>query len=237
MPKINCLIVDDEPLARKLVQGHIEKLPDWRIAGICKNAVEAYGYLMKERIDVLFLDINMPVISGLDFFRSLTDPPALVFTTAYPEHAVEGFELNALDYLVKPITFKRFLRTVDRVNRYKAFPPPVPEARDAAPADFVFIRHFSKLVKVCFKDILYLEAKKDFVQFVTRQEKLTAAMSMKEAVEQLPETGFIRVHRSYIVSVNAITALFGNTIEIEAVQIPIGGSYKEEVMGKIHGKG
>ncbi len=239
MSKIKCLIVDDEPLARKLIEGYIEKIPDWEIAGTCKNAVEAYGFLMKDKIDVLFLDVNMPVINGLDFYRSLKSPPSLVFTTAYPEHAVEGFELNALDYLVKPITFKRFLKTVERVNMKKDAPAP-PAASKKYPAtdlDFLFIKNFGKLVKVNFKDILFLEAHKDFVRFVMKEEKLLAGMTMKEAEDQLPATSFIRTHRSYIVSVDAITALFGNTIEIGEDQIPIGGSYKEEVMKKIYGKG
>src|SRR5665213_1791667 len=115
MPPIKCLIVDDEPLARKLIAGHIEKLPEWSIVAQCKNAVEGFEVLVKEKVDILFLDINMPVINGVDFYRSLKNPPHLVFTTAYPEFAVEGFELEAIDYLVKPITFERFLKAAERI--------------------------------------------------------------------------------------------------------------------------
>jgi DNA-binding LytR/AlgR family response regulator len=232
MPSIKCLIVDDEPLARKLIAGHVEKLPEWAIVAQCKNAMEAYETLMKERVDVLFLDINMPVISGVDFYRSLKDPPYLIFTTAYPEYAVEGFELEAVDYLVKPVTFNRFLKAAERIHE-RISTPGTTKTRLSPPTDYLFIKHFSKLVKVRFEDILFLEAQKDFVKFVTRQEEMLAGMTMKEAEDILPGDQFLRVHRSYIVSLKAITAVFGNTIEIDKHQLPIGANYKDAVMGKI----
>lgn len=231
MPEIRCLIVDDEPLARKLVAGHVEKLSGWTIAGQCKNAVEAYEILMKEKVDVLFLDVNMPVINGLDFYRSLKDPPYLIFTTAYPEYAVDGFELEAVDYLVKPITFNRFLNAAERIhNKINK----EEKTETVSPVSYIFIKHFSKLVKVCFDDILYLEAQKDHVKFVTKNEELLAGMTMKEAEDLLPGSQFLRVHRSYIVSINAITAMFGNVVEMGKHQIPIGANYKETVMEKLH---
>lgn len=232
MPGIKCLIVDDEPLARKLIAGHVEKLPEWIIVAQCKNAMEAYEMLMKERVDVLFLDINMPVISGMDFYRSLKDPPYLIFTTAYPEYAVEGFELEAVDYLVKPVTFNRFLKAAERIHE-RMSKPETASVKALSQADYLFIKHFSKLVKVRFEDILFLEAQKDFVKFVTRQEELLAGMTMKEAEDILPGDQFLRVHRSYIVSLKAITAVFGNTIEIDKHQLPIGANYKDAVMEKI----
>lgn len=233
MPEIQCLIVDDEPLARKLIAGHVEKLPGWQIAGMCKNAIEAYELLMKDPVDVLFLDINMPVVSGIDFYRSLKDPPFLVFTTAYPEYAVEGFELEAVDYLLKPITFDRFIRTAERIKEKIEGRKNVQESLFNRAPDFIFIKHFSKLVKVRFEDILYLEAQKDFVKFVTSNDELLAGMTMKEAEDILPADRFLRVHRSYIVSLNAVTAMFGNTIEIGSHEIPIGANYKEEVMRRL----
>lgn len=237
MPAVKCLIVDDEPLARKLIAGHVEKIPGWTITAQCKNAVESYEILMKEKVDVLFLDINMPLINGLDFYRSLKNPPFLVFTTAYPEYAVEGFELEATDYLVKPITFERFLKAAERINEKiltdnkNTLSSNSSEARYTA--DYIFIKHFSKLVKVRFEDILFLEAQKDFVKFVLKTEELLAGMTMKEAEDLLPGSQFIRIHRSYIVAIHAITAMFGNTIEIGKYQIPIGANYKDEVMEKI----
>ena len=236
MTPIKCLIVDDEPLARKLIAGHVEKLPTWSIVAQCKNAVEAYEIIVKEKVDVLFLDINMPVITGLDFYRSLKNPPYLVFTTAYPEYAVEGFELEAVDYLVKPITFDRFLKAAERIydkilSKNKTDDPIIRLPVEAV--DYIFIKHFSKLVKVLFDDILYLEAQKDFVKFVLKSEELLAGMTMKEAEDALPASKFLRVHRSFIVSVKAITALFGNTIEIGKFQVPIGANYKEVVLERV----
>jgi len=237
MPPIKCLIVDDEPLARKLIAGHIEKLPEWSIVAQCKNAVEGFEVLVKEKVDILFLDINMPVINGVDFYRSLKNPPHLVFTTAYPEFAVEGFELEAIDYLVKPITFERFLKAAERIYGKMLVSERKPDSilkKDSfQPADFIFIKHFSKLVKIFFDEILYLEAQKDFVKFVLKSEELLAGMTMKEAEEILHPSKFLRVHRSFIVSLNAITAMFGNTIEIGKFQVPIGANYKETVLERV----
>lgn len=237
MPSIKCLIVDDEPLARKLIAGHVEKLSEWSVAAQCKNALEAYEILIKEKIDVLFLDINMPVINGMDFYRSLKNPPYLVFTTAYPEYAVEGFELEAVDYLVKPVTFDRFLmaaeRIYDKIIAKNKIDDPVPRQDKIEPADHIFIKHFSKLVKVFFDEILYLEAQKDFVKFVLKSDELLAGMTMKEAEDLLPNSKFLRVHRSFIVSVKAITAMFGNTIEIGKFQVPIGANYKGAVLERV----
>lgn len=237
MPPIKCLIVDDEPLARKLIAGHVEKLPDWCIVAQCKNAVEAYEIIVKEKVDVLFLDINMPVISGVDFYRSLKNPPYLVFTTAYPEYAVEGFELEAVDYLVKPITFDRFLKAAERIydklSAWNKSDEPMIRHDAVEPADYIFIKHFSKLVKVFFDDILYLEAQKDFVKFILKSEEILAGMTMKEAEDLLLSSKFLRVHRSFIVSVKAITAMFGNTIEIGKLQVSIGANYKANVLERV----
>jgi len=236
MSEIRCLIVDDEPLARQLVAGHVKRLPGWQVMGSCKNALEAYEELISQQIEVLFLDVNMPVINGTDFYRSLKDPPLLIFTSAYPEYAVEGFELEAVDYLVKPITFDRLLkaanRTRERIDQQKD-PSSFGRAFPSTPAPFIFIKHFSKLVKVNFDDLLYLEAKKDFVKFVTSSESLLAAMTMKKAEEQLPKEQFLRIHRSYIVSVASVTAFFGNTIEIGEKQLPIGANYKKNIMDRL----
>lgn len=233
MSTIKSIIVDDEPLARKLMTGHVEKLPDWEIVGICKNAVEAYELLVKQPVDVLFLDINMPVVSGIDFYRSLKKPPHLVFTTAYPEYAVEGFELEAVDYLLKPITFNRFLKTAERISQKISSAEENTKSEEENTRDFIFIKHFSKLVKIPFENIFYIEAQKDFVKFVTKEEELLAGMSMKQTEDLLPADKFLRIHRSYIISIQAITAMFGNIIEIGNKQLPIGGNYKEKVVEKL----
>ena len=182
---IKCLIIDDEPLARKLIAGHVAKLPDWSVVSQCKNALEAYEIILREKIDVLFLDINMPVITGIDFYRSLKNPPFVIFTTAYPEYAVDGFELEAIDYLVKPVTFDRFLKAAERVHdkvesRNKNEQPAITN-NSSEPADHIFIKHYGKLVKIFFDDILFMEAQKDFVKLVLRSQDLLAGMTMKEA--------------------------------------------------------
>jgi DNA-binding LytR/AlgR family response regulator len=239
MSKIQCIIVDDEPLARRLVEKHVKRLPNWQVKATCKNALEAYEILMSNVIDVLFLDINMPVVDGTDFYRSLKNPPLLIFTTAYPDYAVEGFELDALDYLVKPITFDRFLKAANRAKERLKTRQKETNKSEKPPKkinDFIFIKHLSKLVKVSFKDILYLEAQKDYVKFVTDENEMLAGMTMKLAEEQLPEILFIRIHRSYIISIDAVTAMFGNIIEIGGVQLPIGSTYKDVVMDRLNGK-
>lgn len=237
MPEIRCLIVDDEPLARKLIAGHVGRLPGWKIVNTCKNALEAYEVIMSEQVDVLFLDINMPVVNGTDFYRSLKNPPLLIFTTAYPEYAVEGFELEAVDYLVKPVTFDRFLKAAgrleERIAQMQQDNEQTQSPHPKAIADFIFIKHFSKLVKVNFRDLLYLEAQKDFVKFVTKTEEMLAGMTMKQAEEQLPDALFLRIHRSYIISIDAVTAMFGNTIEIGKIQLPIGANYKDAVLERL----
>lgn len=235
MSKIQCLIVDDEPLARNLIKGHVERLPNWEVVDTCKNALIAYETLMSHPIDVLFLDINMPVLSGVDFYKSLKNPPLLIFTTAYPDYAVEGFELDALDYLVKPITFDRFLKAANRTEErlHTTQDTTTAPAVQNSISEFIFIKHFSKLVKVDFETILYLEAQKDFVKFVTTDKSIVAKMTMKSAEQQLPDRLFLRVHRSYIVAIKAVTAMFGNVLEIDKIQIPIGSNYKELVLRKL----
>ena len=213
MPEIKCLIIDDEPLARKLVSGHVSRLPGWTIVGSCKNALEAYEMLMSQDIDVIFLDINMPVVNGTDFYRSLKDPPLLVFTTAYPDYAVDRIQTRLHSENIGGTS-------TQQTNHVSA----------ASSPDFIFIKHFSKLVKVKFDELLYIEAQKDFVKFVTKDEEMLAGMTMKQVEEQLPESRFLRIHRSYIVSISAITAMFGNTIELGKLQFPIGANFKDNVM-------
>lgn len=239
MPKIQCLIVDDEPLARNLVKDHVKHLPNWQVVDTCKNALEAYEVLMSQKVDVLFLDIKMPVVSGTDFYRSLKDPPLLIFTTAYPNYAVEGFELDALDYLVKPITFDRFLKAANRaevhLNSLQDKSGNTVNQTESTPvSNFIFIKHYSKLIKINFKDVLYLEAQKDFVNFVTKEKEYLASMTLKSAEKQLPKASFLRIHRSYIISIEAVTAMFGNVVEIGKKQLPIGSSYKEIVLKRLN---
>lgn len=222
MKKVNCLVVDDEPLARRIIETYITNIPGWTTVGSCINAMEAYDVLQQHPVDVLFLDIRMPVISGIDFLRSLPHRPLVVFTTAYSEHAATGFDLNAVDYLLKPITRERFDQAVEKVTQRLLATnlPPAP------PPDYIFIKHDSKLIRLNYDDILLLEAKRDFTSIHLKTKKILAGMHLKALEAMLSPQRMVRVHRSYIVNLDAIQSIEGNTLGVHGLSIPIGTNYK-----------
>ena len=230
--RINCLIIDDEPLARSLIKAYLTKRSDFNIIGECITASEAYELLVKYDVHVIFLDIQMTIISGIDFLKTLKHPPKIIFTTAYSNFAVEAFNLNAVDYIVKPITEDRFEQALDKLkssieNNSLA---PTNSAVKTNLIDYIFLRTDGKLVKVQFDDILYLEALKDFTKVYLRNEKTILVGEHLKAVEShLPTELFMRVHRSFLVSLKAITGLFGNTLELGNKQLPVGGNYKDQL--------
>jgi len=229
---INCLIVDDEPLAREVIRMHISKLQGWNIAGECINAMEAYEALINHNIQVMFLDVQMPRILGTDFLRSLKNPPKIIFTTAHPAYAVEGFELNATDYLLKPVTFDRFKQAITKVEQqlnHTSTSVPIEQSSPIAQPkeDYIFIKQDGRMVKVSFADILFLEAKRDFTMIQLKEKKLLAGFHLKMLEDMLPAALFMRVHRSYIVKLSAIDALYGNTVELQGFQIPVSTSSRE----------
>jgi DNA-binding LytR/AlgR family response regulator len=230
MKTIHCIVVDDEPLARELMAAYIAKLPAWKLLASCRSVADAYEALYQNEVDVLFLDINMPGVNGIDFLSTLKAPPQVVFTTAYAEYAARAFDLHAVDYLVKPITETRFREAVEKVERLlttSAAPVIVDEK------DHLFLKQDSKLVKVLFEDILYVEALKDFSKVYLKERVMLASAHLKLMEDMLPQSRFLRVHRSYIVALNAITAVTGNTIEIGKQEIPVGTTYKEELMKRL----
>jgi len=232
MKKILCMIVDDEPLARDILQTYIARIPGWELKKSCINAVEAYEGLHQFTIDVIFLDIQMPVVTGIDFLRSLKKPPLVVFTTAYADHAVTGFELNAVDYLVKPIVFERFQQAIEKVNARLAVSEPVikdPEQKQVHGADYFFIKQDSRLVKINYNDVLYMEAQRDYTYIYLKDRKILASMHLKALEELIQCPPLFRVQRSYIINLDAIKAINGNVLEIAGKEIPIGASYKEEL--------
>ncbi|MBN8877449.1 MAG: response regulator transcription factor [Sphingobacteriales bacterium] len=232
MKKILCMIVDDEPLARDILQTYIARIPGWELKKSCINAVEAYEGLHQFTIDVIFLDIQMPVVTGIDFLRSLKKPPLVVFTTAYADHAVTGFELNAVDYLVKPIVFERFQQAIEKVNARLAVSEPVikdPEQKQVQGADYFFIKQDSRLVKINYNEVLYMEAQRDYTYIYLKDRKILASMHLKALEELIQSLPLFRVQRSYIVNLDAIKAINGNVLEIAGKEIPIGASYKEEL--------
>jgi len=231
MIKLNCLIVDDEPIARNLLEGYIERIPEVLLIKKCKNATEAYEALHETPIDLIFLDIQMPTITGTEFLRSLRRPPLVIFTTAFANFAVEGFELNSVDYLLKPITFERFYQAVQKAIDRKTplHPQPIPET-----PDYIFVKQDSKLVRVNHVDIDFIRAEKDFCWiFCAADVKYFVSMHLKMLEEMLPENKFQRVHRSYLVNLSRIKTLKGNTLTLGSEEIPIGTNYRQLLMEKL----
>lgn len=233
MKTIRALIVDDEPLAREIIQTHIDKIPHWTVTATCINAEEAYEALVTHEIDVVFLDIQMPVISGIEFFQSLRNPPLVIFTTAYSEHAVKGFELNAVDYLLKPISFGRFFQAIEKADS-KLATLEEQEITDQEAISYVFVKHDGKLVKIDFSDILYIKAEQEYSYIFTRNKKLLVSMHLKLLEGMLPEKSFTRIHRSYIIPHELATSIYGNTLQIgDDIKLPIGSTYKENLLQKL----
>ncbi|NNC95528.1 MAG: response regulator transcription factor [Chitinophagales bacterium] len=226
---MRCLIVDDEPLARDVIENYIGKVSELTLIGSCNNAVEAFEYLHKDQIDLIFLDIQMPEITGVDFLKSLNNPPAVIFTTAYSEYAVEGFNLNVADYLLKPVPFDRFLKAVNKVIE-NAMEKNLngDSSSSSTPDEYMFIKTDKKIVKIKYNDIMYIEGLKDYVMIYTKSERHITLMTMKGLEAKLPSNMFKRVHKSYIISIDKIKSILGNLIEIGEKHVPIGKMYKEE---------
>ncbi len=227
--KYKCVIVDDEALARGLIKYHLTQLDDFELVASCASAIEASKILKEEKVDLLFLDIEMPVLKGTDFFKNLMYKPKVIFTTAYRDFALEGFELNAVDYLLKPISFARFFKAIEKFLEYKQTSKTLTEEIDETKSDFVFVRKDRKQVKVFFDDILYVESVKDYIKIVTESETHLIKHSITSFKQVLDER-FTRNHRSYIVNTKKITAYTKQDIEIGKLEIPIGKSYKSSVL-------
>lgn len=239
---INVIIVDDEPLAQDVLETYLEKVPDLHLVKKCNNALEANDALQQHDIDLMFLDIQMPQLTGTDFLRTLAKPPLVIFTTAYPNYALDGFELNALDYLLKPISIDRFLKAVNKaveqieLQRKSKGSLAGAEALDGP--DFIFVKADKKLVKVNFNEVLYIEGLKDYVIIRMKDQRVITLQTMKSLEDKLPASIFKRVHRSYIVNLNKIDAVVGNMIEVEekgqAKHIPVGKNYRDELLELIN---
>jgi DNA-binding LytR/AlgR family response regulator len=229
--KINCVVIDDEPLARKGLGEYIADVDFLQLAGEFDNPLKATGLVGAGEVQLLFLDIQMPKITGIDFFKSLQNPPPVIFTTAYPQYALEGFEVNALDYLVKPISFDRFLKAAMKAKEY--YEMREKNMKEALPSDYFFIKADNKLVKISFDEVLYVEALQNYVTVHTRDKKYMTYLTFKSVEEYLPEDKFIKVHKSYIVAASKIDSIEGNDIRIGQQHIPISRNQKEEVMEKL----
>lgn len=230
---ITCIIIDDEPLARKGLREYIADVDFLHLAGEFDNPIKAMDILIDQKIDLAFLDIQMPKITGLDFLKSLANPPLVIFTTAYPQYAIDGFELNAADYLLKPFSFERFwkavikARTLSESGRSASLQPIIIEA------EHFFIKTDNRLVKINYSDVLYVEALQNYIAVHTLNKKYITYLTFKSIEESLPQHAFLKVHKSYIVSLSKIESIEGNEILIGMHHIPISRSMKEEVMDKI----
>lgn len=228
---INCLIIDDEPFARELLEGYVAQLPSLHLVASCEHVFEALEILQQQRIDLLFSDINMPQVNGIEFLRSLPNPPYVIFVTASPHHALEGFELDALDYVVKPVSFPRFMKAVNKAVSLIGSKPAVV----AAPApQFLFVKEGNSLQRVLFEEIYYIEGLRDYIRIVLRNRFVVTYLRMSRIEDQLPATQFIRIQKSYIVRLDAIKAITGNEVELYdlSVKLPIGKQYKELLLAQ-----
>jgi len=238
---INCLIVEDEPLARSLLIDYVQKVPYLSLIKACSGPMEAMEELRNNPVDLLFLDVQMPEITGISFLKSLQKKPLVILTTAYSQYALEGYELDVTDYLLKPITFERFLKAVDKVNQrltstVAAISAPTEKSNTETSPSYIFVKDGTKLVKVRWEDILYVEGLKDYVTVHTRQQKIISLQRMKLLEEQLPADQFIRIHNSFIISLNSIDSVYKDKVQIGQAHIPIGDTYKKSFREFLEGK-
>ncbi|HEY9261878.1 LytTR family DNA-binding domain-containing protein [Chitinophaga sp.] len=222
MPKIKCIIIEDEPLAAKVLVDYISEVPFLELQKVFKDAILASEFLLHQDTDLIFLDIHLPKLKGMAFLKTLANPPAVIVTTAYHQYAVEGFNLNVKDYLLKPFEFERFLTAVNKVNTEQKKVPE--EARD-----FIFVNIQKRKVKILFSEILYIESQREYIKIVTTRNEYIAKMSTNDMEDLLPAGIFIRIHRSFIVSVNKIESYTAEMVELNGISIPIGRGYKDVI--------
>ncbi len=240
--KIKCLLVDDEPLAMEILESYIEQVPNLELVGKCDNALQAYEILRKQEIDLIFLDIEMPQLSGIEFINTLEIVPSVIFTTAHRRYAFEGYELDVLDFLLKPVSFGRFLKAINKLIRANS-----ETASTAAPTNaieseekmtFIYVKEDKKMVKIYLDKILFIESLKDYVCIHTNTRKIITKQQISYLEQKLPEDDFMRIHRSFIISTKKIKAFNSNQIELENQhELPIGRSYKSKVIERLTGDG
>lgn len=260
------LIVDDEFLARKLLQGYVQKMPNLELVGTAQNSFEAFSFIKEHPVDILLLDIHMPDLNGIELARTLKNVPAIIFTTAYSEYALESYEVSAVDYLLKPIALPRFMQAIEKAERLLGAQATVSTSSTAAPnqtqdttatqtasADeggttdatsptkaganispsYLMVKADYRLYKINFDDLLYIEGQHEYVSFYTKGKRITALYSLKSLEEQLPADRFVRVHKSYIVSINDISEIEQLSVTVAGQKIPIGGSYRDSLLARL----
>lgn len=233
--RLRCLLIDDEPPALNVLTKYVSAITGLEIVGQCGNAIEALDILQKRAVDVIFLDIKMPRLIGTDFLRNLAHPPKVIFVTAYREYAVDGFELDAVDYLVKPVSFERFFKAVTKLNRMAGREPDsINETEVAKSPGFVYLKVDKEMQKVYIKEILYIESWKDYVKvFLSNRKFLLVKQSITAMENLLSEHKFIRIHRSYIVSMDQVSGYHSMGVKVQGQELPIGRLYKQSVMERL----
>jgi DNA-binding LytR/AlgR family response regulator len=229
--EIKGLIIDDEPLARNVIQEYAKKIPSLTIVGECEDAICAHQLLQNEQVDLMFLDINMPKLTGIEFLKTLKNPPLVIFTTAYSEYALDGFELNIVDYLKKPFSFERFCKAFFRAEellllKQSVLKPEVTEKQN----DFLFVKSDKKTIKVNISEICYIEGLGDYIKLYMTDKKLVTNLSMKKIENLLPVNQFYRIHKSFIISLDKIESIEGNMVKINNTKLPVGNSYRQNFM-------
>jgi len=224
---MNCIAVDDEPLALDIIEAYVARHPELTLVARCNNAAEASEVLKKHKVDLMFLDIEMPEITGLSFVKSLEHKPLFMFTTAYPDYALEGFELDAIDYLLKPIAYDRFEKGVEKALEYYKIKQNSDVAESDLENEHFFVKANQKLIKLSYSEIYYVEAFADYVKIFLADKKIVTLQTMKNMERKLPPEMFSRVHRSFIVNRNHVASFSASACEVNEVKIPIGKNYKE----------
>jgi len=224
---MNCIIVDDEPLAREGMELNVEDVPYLNLVGQFGNALTANDFLVQNSVDLMFLDIQMPGITGLEFLKNLKNPPMTIFTTAYPQHALEGFELDVIDYLVKPVRLQRFIKATNKAKEIYDLRGQSENIIEKIEEEFIYIKADRKYIRLFFKDIKYIKGMKDYVMIYTDTQRLMTAMNLKTIFSQLPHHIFARVSKSHLININFIDAIDIDFIQLAGVEIPLGRTYKE----------
>lgn len=225
---IKCIIVEDEALAQQVLQSHLQHTTQLELVGICNNIAEAKQLLADKEVDLIFLDIQLPGMTGMNFLRSFPESPLVILTTAYAEYALESYEFNVIDYLLKPISLQRFIKAVDKISNGRLVGKAITVNESAS--DHVFIKSGSKFFKINFAEIVYIQSMKDYLKIYSREHRLITHQTMNDMEKALPSRQFIRVHKSFIIGVDHIKVIYGNTIEVDQAVIPIGNNYKNSVM-------
>lgn len=231
MQKLNCLIIDDEPIARQGLEGYVQQIDFLEVKGVCKNAMQANSILQAQAIDLLFLDIEMPLLSGIDFLKTTAHPPAVIFTTAYSQYALEGYQFDVIDYLLKPISFERFLQAANKALRLLSHQ----KQGKQDDSNYIFVKTDKQLVKLNIAEILYIEGMQNYIIFHTVKEKIIALVPLKNIFELLSESAFIKIHKSFIVAKDKVESIVGNQVQIGKKRLPISTRMKKEVLEELTG--